>query len=577
MSAPTDTTTPTRRDRYEYTDAQGTVVFTVTSGTPDHAPDSKRPILNLPSIILHSQAPVLVVDGEQNIAGARACLPDGWEVTTWHGALQDTDWSYLGSRTCVLWPTKGRESAMIQLRAILGAMATVVRVPEPFPSAAEANALMRAALPQPRLNGHAAVKPVDTENAIVTDLPYIRAGSGAIKPLTRNVVMLLEANHARWPLRYNEFAARDMLGDEYTGDRDILRIANWVQWNGVHAGPATVADGIQAVAETHRYNPVQDYLNSLSWDGIHRLDTLFIEYAGTPDTPLNQAMSARWFIQAVARVFDPGCQADAMLVLEGPQGLRKSTFFRELFGDMWFTDHLPDLTSKDALIQLRGVWCVEVGELATLGRSGNAKIKQFLTSRVDRYRDPYGRIVSDFPRTCVFAGSVNPGAAGYLTDETGARRFWPIPITKQIDITKIRDLRDLLWAEAVARYHAGETWYLDAADLTTLAQEGQADRYANDPWQDKIGDFLARRTECTHEEIFRGALNKQDIGDWSPIDMARLSRCLSVAGWHKVRRGPRNHRKYAYAPTTDTLQARRENEGPTLPNSSEWPDATLEE
>lgn len=569
MSAPTDTTPPARRDRYEYTDAQGNVVFTVTGNNADTLPETNRPPLNLPSILLHSQAPVLVVDGEQNIAGARACLPDGWEVTTWHGAPQDTDWSYLGSRTCVLWPTKGRESTMIQLRALLGAMATVVRVPDPFPSAAEATALMLASLPKPQVNGHIALKPIDTENAIVTDVPYIRSSSGAVKPIMKNVTLLLEANHKRWNLRYNEFAARDMLGDAYATDQDNLDITGWIQWNGVHAGPATVYDAMRAVCSANRYNPVHDYLNSLSWDGITRLDTLFIDHAGTPDTPLNQVYSARWFIQAVARVMDPGCQADAMLVLEGPQGLKKSTLLRELFGDMWFTDHLPDLTTKDALIQLRGVWCVEIGELATLGRAGNAKIKQFLTSRVDRYRDPYGRVVADFPRTSVFAGSVNPGASGYLTDETGARRFWPLPISKPVDVAAIRELRDQIWAEALARYHANDAWYLDSSELDGLAREGQADRYSIDPWQEKIGDYLARREECGLEEVLRGPLNKTDVGEWTQADMNRIARCLSVAGWHKIRRGTRNDRKYVYVPTTETLLARGTDPGPT---ADSWPD-----
>lgn len=570
MSAGADTTPPARRDVYDYTDAHGAIVFTVIGKTAENAPNTKRPPLNLPSILLHSQAPVLVVDGEENLEGARACLPDGWEVTTWHGELTATDWAYLGSRQTVLWPTRGRESVMDQLRNMLGNTCAVVTVPDPFPSIAQATALMLASLPKPYMNGHAVLAPTPppSENADVTDLPYIRSSTGAVKALSRNVVMLLEANHARWPLRYNEFAARDVLGDRYLTDHDILKITNWVQWNGVHAVANTVADAIRAVSELHRYNPVQDYLKSLSWDGHERLDHLFVDHAGTEDTPLHRAMSARWFIQAVARVFEPGCQADAMLVLEGPQGLKKSTFFRELFGDMWFTDHLPDLTSKDAMIQLRGVWCVEVGELATLGRAGNAKIKQFLTSRIDRYRDPYGRIVSDFPRTCVFAGSVNPGAAGYLTDETGARRFWPIPITEMIDIDVIRGNRDQLWAEALTRYRRHEPHFLDTEELTKAAQSGQSDRYTDDPWQQSINDFLQRREECTQKEIFNIALDKMQRGDWTQADMNRVARCLSVAGWHKKRRGNVGTREYFYTPTPETLETRREVVGgPTLPGS----------
>lgn len=373
------------------------------------------------------------------------------------------------------------------------------------------------------------------------NISFIRNGArndGSVKPIMRNAQLLLEANTHIWDLRHNDFANRATLGGQYLTDQDSLKIAGWVQEHGVTASTATITEAILAVAAVRHFHPLREYLDGLTWDGIQRLEDLFVEHAGSPDTELVRAFSAKWFIQAVARVYEPGCQADGTLVLESAQGMKKSTFFRELFGDMWFTDHLPDITSKDALIQLRGVWCVEIAELATFGRAEAARIKQFLTSRVDRYRDPFGRMVSDFPRTCVFAGSINPGAGGYLKDETGARRFWPMPVGERIDIPAVSSKRDLLWAEAVARYRAREPWYLNTDSLNDAAADAASDRFASDPWQEKIEDFIALVDEVTIQQIFVKALNVVDQAKWTQADMNRISRCLAFAKWVRIKKGP---------------------------------------
>jgi hypothetical protein len=380
------------------------------------------------------------------------------------------------------------------------------------------------------------------------DLPYIRSGArgdGSVKPIMQNAAMLLAANPHRWDLRFNEFSHRTCLGRDPITDHDILQMSQWVQQSGVHASVSTIGEAINAVAGNQKFHPVREYLDPLVWDGIPRIDMLFIDHAGTPDTPLTRAVTSRWLIQAVARIYQPGCQADTTLVLEGNQGLRKSSFFRELFGDQWFTDHLPDLTSKDALIQLRGVWCVEIAELATLGRADIKKINQFLTSRVDRYRDPYGRVVADFPRTCVFSGTVNPGAGGYLKDETGARRFWPVTVQDQIDIGIIYHNRDMIWAEALHRYRAHEAWYLGEESLSQAATAAALDRFASDPWQSAVDSFLLGKSQVTVEDIFRDALKVEDLGKWSQMDMNRVARCLAFSGWVRVSRGPR---KWVYVP-----------------------------
>lgn len=539
-----------------------------------------EPPLNLPSTIqplvngrdvAPQQSPILLVETSHTADIAAQYLPPGWVVATHDGTASTS----LGPAShAVIWGRNdegGRTwaEAVADTLAIPCHIITLSKLPrhwhlgEPLPTGrtpAQLTGYLTAALGRCSVRQPPAApvpQPAPPMRPLapipdVTNLPYIRAGAhgdGAIKPLMKNAVMLIEANPHRWDLRWNAFSARAILGTENLTDQDILLITEWVQLSGVHATSATVSEAINAVAGARRFHPVIEYLDSLTWDGIPRLDMLFIDHAGTPDTELTRAVTGRWFMQAVARIYKPGCQADSTLVLEGIQGLRKSTFFRELFGDRWFTDHLPDITSKDALLQLRGVWCVEIGELATLGRAESAKIKQFLTSRVDRYRDPYGRVVADFPRTCVFAGSINPGAGGYLKDETGARRFWPIKITERINsVNAISDARDHLWAEAVVRYRAGERWYLDTDDLEAAANVVVTERFTTDPWQERIDEFLRGRTETTLAEIFKVALTMPDIGKWAQIDSNRVDRCLAFAQWVREARGSGANRRWVYVP-----------------------------
>lgn len=361
-------------------------------------------------------------------------------------------------------------------------------------------------------------------------------GKEGISALFVNVIELLRVHPEKWRLRYDEFAKRSYCGDDFLTDYHLLAIAEWVQRNGVYASVRTIGDAAIKHAESVRFHPIKDYLESLKWDGISRIDHILIDHAGAEDTDLTRAITSRWLIQAVARIYEPGCTADATLVLEGPQGLGKSTLLRELFGDRWFTDHLPDIGSKDALVQLRGVWCVEIAELATLGRVDAAKIKAFLTSRIDRYRDPYGRMVADFPRTCIFAGTVNPGADGYMKDPTGARRFWPVTVSGKIDTTSIRNSRDQIWAEALTRYRSRESWYLDTSELQTAAAVAQADRFEDDPWDEPIQMFVLGKDFVTTTQVLEHGIGLYKKSEWGRAEQMRVGRWLSHNGWKRFKR-----------------------------------------
>ena len=279
-------------------------------------------------------------------------------------------------------------------------------------------------------------------------------------------------------------------------DADDVRCAEWLQRREINVAPVVVSRSVGAVARDIRIHPVREYLNRLHWDGTPRLEGWTVTHLGAEDTPLNRAFGSLWMISAVARILQPGSKADHMLILEGPQGAKKSTALAVLAGDGWFTDELAEIGSKDAALQMRGVWIIEIAELDAIGRAEVSRIKAFLSRTVDRYRPPYDRYVVDVPRQCVFAGSVNPDT--YLRDETGNRRFWPVRCGC-IDLDALRRDRDQLWAEAVVRYREGAIWWIDDRDLITAANAEQEARVQGDAWNARIDRWLVfERRQVNH-------------------------------------------------------------------------------
>ena len=197
-------------------------------------------------------------------------------------------------------------------------------------------------------------------------------------------------------------------------------------------------------------------------------------------------------IAAVRRVWQPGCKYDELVVLEGDQGIGKSPAIKILFGADWFTDQISHLSSKDAAIDLRGKWCVELAEIEHIIRAEVETVKAFLSRAIDHYRPPYGRAAIDVPRQSVLIGTTN--ATEYLRDATGNRRVWPVKCLSAVgsgaDLDWLRANRDQLWAEATQREANAETIWLDDVATNTVAIQAQAARLAEDPWQDKVRDYI---------------------------------------------------------------------------------------
>ena len=330
----------------------------------------------------------------------------------------------------------------------------------------------------------------------------------------RNVLHALR-NAPEWHgvLAYDEFAARaiktksppwsNQAGEQWT-DYDDNRACEWFQDHEIAAPLGVVGRGIQTVAHEHPFHAVRDYLNALNWDGTQRLNTWLSTYLGVEDSQYIQAVGPRSLISAVARIFEPGCQADHMPILEGPQGVLKSSALRALAGAAWFTDRISKLGSKDSAMEVAGVWFVEMSELDALTKATNSAIKSFVTRRHDRFRPPYGKHVVDQPRQCIFTGTINP-TGGYLKDPTGARRFWPVTCGV-IDLESLVRDRDQLWAEAVVRFRAGARWWLETPELEALATAEQELRGQVDPWAETVNEWLVGRTDVGVSEVLTGAL-----------------------------------------------------------------------
>jgi predicted P-loop ATPase len=172
-------------------------------------------------------------------------------------------------------------------------------------------------------------------------------------------------------------------------DHEDRRAAEWLQKQGILVSVEIAGQAVQTAARDHPFHPVRAYLDYLKWDGVERLDRWLSAYVGAQEMEYSRAVGSRWLLSAVARIFRPGAKADCCLILEGPQGIRKSTALRILAGE-YFTDELADLGTKDAAMQTRGVWIIELSELDGLSHSDVARIKAFMSRTTDRFRPPMG-------------------------------------------------------------------------------------------------------------------------------------------------------------------------------------------
>lgn len=328
-------------------------------------------------------------------------------------------------------------------------------------------------------------------------------------------------------------------------DGDDKMLAEQLQHAGIMVDDRTAGKAAEAVAGENGFHPVRDYLERVKWDGLSRIGRWLSTYLGAKDIDYARAIGQRWLISAVARIFKPGAKVDSVLVLEGDQGLGKSTALAVL-GGPWFTDRISDLVSKDAAQEMAGVWIIEFGELGSLRRADVNDAKAFLSRTEDRFRPPWGKHVIKVPRQCVFASSVNP-EGGYLKDATGARRFWAISCGA-IDRDKLKADRDQLWAEAVQLYRDGHPWWLETSELEALAKAEAAERQEEDPWAEHVQSFIERRDSVSIADVLEGlGLEKSR---WGRGEQMRIAAILKGQGFTRRRSGSGDRTWYYFRAST---------------------------
>lgn len=414
-------------------------------------------------------------------------------------------------------------------------------------------------------------------------------GKGNNKATADNIRLILEHDPSlRGVFAKNKFENREVaLRDlpwrkvtprtQYLSDVDDAGVRAYLETTYGITGVQKIKDGLDLIINKNAYHPVIDYLGSLRWDGVRRLDTLLIDYLGAEDSEYTRAVTRKTLVAAVARVMVPGCKFDYVLTIVGKQGIGKSTIIKKL-GKSWYSDSFGTVQGKEAFEQIQGVWLLEMGELAGLKKAEMETIKHFISKQEDRYRVAYGRRTENFPRQCVFFGTTND--KDFLRDPTGNRRFWPIDTLEQEPTKSVFDdlteeVVDQLWAEAVTLYRAGEPLHLskELEEQATLKQRehsetderaGIIQRYLDIPlpesWEDMSlserrmyvrGDELAERGTVQRDRVCVAEiwceLFGRDQADMTRYNTQEINKILrTIEGWDTAKngRGTIRHKLY---------------------------------
>ena len=331
-------------------------------------------------------------------------------------------------------------------------------------------------------------------------------GPGKKPRATRRTMLTILRSDPRWTgrIRFDRFRGAMLIDGEGVSDHDLTIIACWAEEvYEINPSKDLMVECLAAVAAENGFHPILDWERTKTWDGVERLPSMLTTYFSAPDDELTREMSRAWLVGGAARVRQPGCKLDTVLVLVGEQGIGKSSALKSLVP--WpelFADTPLDLRTKDCMQNLGGVWLYELAEMEGLRGRNPQRVKAFLTSAVDTYRAPYGRLPAAHPRQCFFVATTNEPE--FLSDSSGARRFWPVPVRK-IDVAGLVAARDQLWAEAFARVDRGETWHLP--HRLEKAQRIAAEIYElTDPLEERLAEWVATvgRSFTTEEAVACG-------------------------------------------------------------------------
>lgn len=435
----------------------------------------------------------------------------------------------------------------------------------------------------------------DSDSDWMTRLKY-QPRTGLLENSVYNLNLILNNDPDFQNFAFNELANRIQItgplpwerpeGNSFWRDADTAQLKSIIDIRYLAFSSRNHDVAFTKAADDRHFHPVRDYLNSLpEWDGVKRVEDLFIKYLQAEDTEYVRTVTRKTFAAAVARIYVPGIKFDCVPVLDGDQGIGKSTIVKDLVSPEYYSEtlSLTDMDDKSGAEKLQGFWAVEIGELAGMKKADIEKVKAFLSTCDDKYRPSYGRVVESHPRQCIIIATVN-GERGYLRDITGNRRFWIIKLhqkkqKKTWNFTP--EFRAQFWAEAKEIWKSGEKLYLEgdvlaeAEKMQQSAMEvdervGMVEEYLNtmlpEDW-DSMDLFQRRnylngsefgspahkgcelRTEVSNAEIWCECFGKS-LQELKPTDSYSIAALMSqIGGWERtttIKRQPLYGRQRLY-------------------------------
>lgn len=389
--------------------------------------------------------------------------------------------------------------------------------------------------------------PDDDGDAWKKQLEY-ESRSTMLKNTLRNLTLILQNDINLKGIVFNQqLDGMEIRGEvpwkhpsKYWRDADDAQLISYVDSNYGTFSARNYQIAVAKVADDRSYHPIREFLDALpEWDGIRRVDTLLVDYLSAEDNAYVRAVTRKTLCAAVCRVLNPGCKFDTMLVLNGPQGVGKSTLISRLAGE-WFSDslNLGDTKDKTAAEKLQGYWILEIGELAGLRKAEVETLRSFLSRQNDIYRASFGRRATPHLRQCVFFGTTN-AESGYLRDTTGNRRFWPVKTpgggrkrSWQLDAEDIRQI----WAETLTYVRTGEKLYLDAS-MEQLAKTEQRQAMEADEREGLVREYLDTLLPEDWEKLDlfdrRNFLNGNEFGEIGRKGTVRRTTVCNKEIWYE--------------------------------------------
>lgn len=333
-----------------------------------------------------------------------------------------------------------------------------------------------------------------------TQLTYQKK-TAQIENTLHNLKLIMENDEAMKQIVFNQLADGMEIRDpvpwkhpsKFWRDADDAQLICYVDEKYGTFSQRNYSIAVAKVVDDRSYHPIRDFFKNLpEWDGVKRVETALVDYLGAEDTPYVRAVTRKLLCAAYVRVHNPGIKFDNMIVLNGDQGIGKSTFIAKLGGE-WYSDslNLSDMNDKTAAEKLQGYWILEIGELAGMKKADLDKVKAFISRQDDKYRASFGRRVTPHPRQCVFFDTTN-NENGYLRDITGNRRYWNVKVTGrgkhkawELDDDTVRQI----WAETKVIAKAGEKLYLPP-ELEEFARDEQRGAMERDDREGLVVEYL---------------------------------------------------------------------------------------